>query len=101
MPLRLLAHLGNSEAAAKSIGTIAESAGATRREVEQAVQDARLSGLPIVSSSKGLWLGTDAEALAWCERAHARAIHQLETVKGVRAGVERRGARQEGFHWAA
>ena len=90
--MNLLSALGNSEAHARTYGEIAESAGVTRREVEQAVQDARLSGLPIVSSGKGLWLGTDAEALAWCERAHARAIHQLETVKGVRAGVERRGA---------
>ena len=99
--MNLLAYLANSEAFALTIGEIAEAADVSRREVEQAVQDARLSGLPIVSSGKGLWLGTDAEALAWCERAHARAIHQLETVKGVRAGVERRGARQEGFPWAA
>jgi hypothetical protein len=100
MPLRLLAHLGNSEAAAKSIGTIAESAGVTRREVEQAVQDARLAGVPVVSSSKGLWLGTDAEALAWCERQRSRAIHLMESAQGVQRGVERRGAHQETL-WAA
>jgi biotin operon repressor len=101
MPLRLLAHLGNSEAAARSIGAIAESAGVSRREVEQAVQDARLSGLPVVSSSKGLWLGTDAEALAWCERQRSRAIHLIESAQGVEKGVQARRATQEAFPWAA
>ena len=101
MPLRLLAHLGNSEAAAKTIGDIAESARVSRREVEAAVQDARLHGVPVVSSSKGLWLGSDAEALAWCERQRSRAIHLMESAQGVQRGVERRAARQEGFPWAA
>lgn len=101
MPLRLLAHLGNSEATAKTLGQIAESANVSRREVEQAVQDARLSGMPVVSSSKGLWLGTDAEALAWCERQRSRAIHLMESAQGVQRGVERRGASQETLWEAA
>lgn len=92
MPLRLLADLGNSEATAKTLGQIAESANVSRREVEQAVQDARLSGMPVVSSSKGLWLGTDAEALAWCERQRSRAIRLMESAQGVQRGVERRAA---------
>ena len=90
--MTILSALGNSEAHARTLSELAELNGCSRREVEAFIQQARLDGYPIVSSGKGLWLGTDAEALAWCERAHARAIHQLETVKGVRAGVERRGA---------
>ena len=92
MPLRLLAHLGNSEATARTLSELAEVLSQPRRAIETAVQDARLRGVPIISSSKGLWLGTDAEALAWCERQRSRAIHLMESAQGVQRGVERRAA---------
>ena len=90
VPLRLLAHLGNSEAAARTIGDIAESARVSRREVEASIQQARLDGYPVVSSAHGVWLGTDQEALAWCERQRSRAIHLMQSAQGVQRGVERR-----------
>lgn len=83
------------------LSELAELSGMTRREAEQAIQDARLAGHPIVSDPRGMKLGTDAEALEWCQRASRRVMHQLETVKAVERGVERRRARQGGFPWAA
>ena len=91
----MVRHLNRSADAAITLSELAERMGVSRREAEAAVQEARLAGEPIVSGPRGLWIGTDEEALAWCERARARAIHQLETVKGVQAGVEARRARQE------
>ena len=80
---------------------LAERMGITRREAEAAVQDARLHGEPIVSGPRGLWLGCDAEALAWCERQRSRAVKLMESAQGVQRGVERRTAAQEAFPWAA
>lgn len=86
---------------AVTIGALAEANGITRREVEAFIQQARLDGSPIVSGSDGVWLGTDQEALAWCERQRSRAVHLMESAQGVQRGVEARRARQEGFPWAA
>jgi predicted DNA-binding transcriptional regulator YafY len=102
MNLRYL--LNNSRDHARTIGELSESLKVSRREVEQAVQDARLDGVPIVSASEGLWIGTDEEALAWCEKQRSRAIHLMESAQGVQRGVEARRAiraGQEGFPWAA
>jgi hypothetical protein len=90
--MRVSSHLHNSADRPTTLSELAERMGVSRREAEMLVQAARLEGVPVVSNNCGLWLGTDQEALEWCQRAHDRAIHQLETIKGVRAGVERRAA---------
>ena len=97
--MNLRAYLANNEAFALTLSEIAEAANVSRREVEQAVQDARLAGMPVVSSSRGIWLGNDAEALAWCERQRSRAIHLMESAQGVQRGVEARRANAEQTSW--
>ena len=98
----MIRHLNRSADSATSLSELAEKMGVSRREAEQAVQDARMAGEPIVSGPRGLWIGSDAEALEWCERARSRAIHQLETVQAVQRGVERRrGAGQLSWMEAA
>lgn len=98
----LRSHLNRSADSATSLSELAERMGVSRREAEQAVQDARMAGEPIVSGPRGLWIGTDAEALEWCERARSRALNQLATVQAVQRGVERRrGAGQLSWMEAA
>lgn len=93
--------LNNDRKHARTIGELAEALHVPRRTIEEAVQSARLDGVPIVSGSEGLWIGTDEEALEWCERQRSRGITLMESAQGVQAGVERRRARQGGFPWAA
>jgi hypothetical protein len=92
--VNILALVGRSADTAVTLSTIAERARVSRREVEQAIQEARLHGHPLITSAKGAWLGTDAEALEWCERARSRVLHQLETIKAVEGGVVARRADQ-------
>lgn len=90
--IRYLLNVGRDHA--RTIGEMAETLNVPRRVIEESIQAARLDGVPIVSGSEGLWLGTDAEALAWCERQRSRAIHLMESAQGVQRGVERRAASQ-------
>jgi len=87
--------------AAVTLSALAEMNGCSRREVEAFIQQARLNGTPICTGPEGAWIGTDEEALAWCERQRSRAIHLIESAQGVQRGVEARRATQEGFPWAA
>lgn len=75
---------------------LAERMGVTHREAMTAVQEARVAGEPIVAGSRGLWLGTDEEALAWCERQRSRGITLMESAQGVQRGVEARRATRAG-----
>lgn len=94
--------LNNSRAHARTIGELAEALRVSRREIEAAIQAARLDGVPIVSGSEGVWIGTDEEALAWAERQHSRANHLHESAQGVERGVEARRAIGQGvMPWAA
>lgn len=99
--IRYLLNVGRDHA--RTIADLAEALNVSRREIEASVQAARLDGVPIVSGSEGLWLGTDDEALAWCERQRSRGITLMESAQGVQRGVERRRAIREGQGtlWAA
>jgi biotin operon repressor len=69
---------------------LAEKLGVPTREVEALVQQARLDGVPIVSSSDGYWLGTPAEVADCAERLRNRAIHQLLTARALRRAARPR-----------
>lgn len=84
-PTELLPLIGSSQDTARTLSNVAERAGASRREVEQAVQAARMLGYPVCSSGAGLWRAqTAAEALSMAERLRGRALHQLLTARAMR-----------------
>jgi hypothetical protein len=100
--MTVTAHLFVGADRPSTYAELATRMGVTHREAMRLVQEARLDGVAVVSGGRGLWLASnDAEALAWCERAHSRAIHQLETVKAVRDGVAARRAIGEQTTWLA
>lgn len=84
--IRYLLNVGRDHA--RTIGELAETLNVPRRSVEESIQSARLDGVPIISGSEGVWLGTDEEALAWCERQRSRAIHLMETAQAVQRAAE-------------
>ena len=89
----LLTLIGNSAATARTIGWIAEHAGVPRREVEQAIQTARIEGVPLVTGEHGVW-ATDspAEASQMAERLRYRIVHQYVTYRALRATARRMAA---------
>ena len=67
--------LGRGRDAAKSIGEFAETFGVSRRQVEQELQDAVQSGLPVVACERGVYLAqTPAEARAYAESLRGRIV---------------------------
>jgi biotin operon repressor len=75
---------------AVTIGTLTEQLGVSRRIVERAVEELRLSGAPICSGTQGLWLSTDARELyAHAARLRSRAIHVLLGARALRATARR------------
>jgi biotin operon repressor len=81
---QLLAYVGSSADSAVTLSAIAERAGCSRREVEQAIQAARLEGVPLITSAKGCWRSQDAqEARSMAERLRIRAAHQFETAAAL------------------
>jgi biotin operon repressor len=63
---------------------LAEKLGVSTREVEAAIQEARLDGAPILSSADGYWLSQDpAEIRACASRLRDRAITQLRTASAL------------------
>ena len=80
----LVRHLRVGRGNAVTIDAIAEAAGVPRREVERAVQDARLAGFPVISGDRGLWVASSLQELVdQRERLRARARTQLVTARGI------------------
>ena len=81
--VRYLLNIGRDHA--RTIGELAEALNVPRRTIEEAVQSARLDGVPIVSGSEGLWLAqTPQEAHEAALALRRRAIHQLVTARALR-----------------
>ncbi len=82
---------------------LAERLGVTEREAQEAVQESRKAGIPIVAGARGLWLAsTPQEAREWAQRQRSRAIHLMESAQGVERWAEiQELSGQEAFPWAA
>lgn len=100
----LLLLIGNSADTARTIGHLAEVAGVPRREVEQAIQAARLDGIPLVTGDRGVWrTESPAEARQMAERLRYRLVNQYRTVRALRATARRMEQQhvEQGTLWAA
>ena len=81
--VRYLLNIGRDHA--RTIGELAEVLYVPRRTIEEAVQSARLDGVPIVSGSEGLWIAsTPQEARTAALALRRRAITQLVTSRALR-----------------
>lgn len=77
--------LGLLSAEPVTLARLAARAGVTRREAEQAVQEMRLAGHPIVSDGAGVRLARGAtDALTCADRLRRRALGQLLTARALR-----------------
>ena len=74
---------------AVTIAAIAEAAAVPRREVELAIQRARLAGFPVISGDAGVWTaGSLQELVDQRERLLARARTQLVTARGLERAIQ-------------
>jgi biotin operon repressor len=72
---------------------LAVQLGCSPREVEAIIHDARMTGTPIISDSRGYWLTDDPEEVAACaKRLRSRYITQARTARALRL-TSRRMAR--------
>ena len=72
---------------------LAERMGVTEREAQEAVQEARLAHVPILSGARGLWLASSPqEAREWAQRQRSRAVHLMESAQGVERWADEREA---------
>ena len=91
-PDLLLVNLRYGRDSARTLGELAEAMGAPRRELEKATEQLRRDGRPVCSGSDGIWLTTDAAELeAQVAALRRRAVHQLVTVRSLRATARRMG----------
>lgn len=82
--MNLRPHLGMGRDTATTLSELAERLRVPRRSIEEAVQEARLSGVPICTGSEGAWIAQDAsEARSMADRLRSRAIHQMETARAL------------------
>ena len=80
---------------------LAEAAGCSTRDVELAMQQARLDGLPVISDSDGYRLSDDpAEVRACADALARRLVSQYRTVRALRE-TARRLERAQMALWAA
>lgn len=87
---------------AVTIGTLTEQMGCSRRIVERAVEELRLSGAPICSGTEGLWLSLDARELyEQAERLRSRALHVLLGARALRQTARRHERVQQIELWAS
>lgn len=64
---------------------LAEKCATSPRNIEEAVMEARLRGVPIVSDGDGYRYAQTAEEVRQCaDRLRRRAINQLLTARGLR-----------------
>jgi hypothetical protein len=89
----LVVLLPRSRAEAMTIDRLAQQAHASRRDVEQALQDMADSGrYPVCASSRppmGVWWGTQAEVREYLERLDSRLRSQLRRRHGLRRWLTR------------
>lgn len=87
MNIRYLLNIGRDHA--RTIGELAEALNLPRRSIEEAVQAARLEGVPIVSGSEGLWIASSShEARSAALALRRRAITQLVTARALRLSAD-------------
>lgn len=78
-------HLLIGRGYARTIGELSESLDLPRRVIEEAVQQARLNGVPVISGSEGLWIAQNGqEALSMADRLQRRLVAQYLTVRAMR-----------------
>jgi biotin operon repressor len=69
---------------------LAERTGWTKRDVELAIQAARLDGAPIASSQDGYWLTLSPQTIRECaERLRHRIRSQYRTWRALRSTARR------------
>ena len=91
--IRYLLNVGRDHA--RTIGSLSESLNVSRREIEAAVQAARLDGIPVVSGSEGLWISDSPEEVARAaESLRKRLVTQYATVRALRATARRMAVRK-------
>jgi hypothetical protein len=96
--VRYLLNVGRDNA--RTIGELAETLNLPRRVIEEAVQQARLERVPILSGSEGVWIAASAqEALEGAEALRRRAITQLVTARALRAAGRRMAAIRQPSLW--
>jgi biotin operon repressor len=79
---------------------LADATGWNTRDVEAAIQQARLEGAPICSDERGYWLGTAEEVRACADRLRRRYVTQAVTARALRRTARRLEAAQMSL-WVA
>ena len=77
---------------AQSLGSLAERLGWSRRTVEAAVQECRLSGRPVASCAQGVYVGElrdIEETMAQLERRLASQYATLRAMRRCRDGLRK------------
>jgi biotin operon repressor len=80
----VLSRLGRGADAARSIASIQEQLGWTRRQVELALRALRMEGWPIGSGSRGVWIADAKELDATITSLHRRLVSQYLTLRKQR-----------------
>ena len=89
-PARLLELLGNSADTARPLSEIAEQTGTPLRAVQQASQDAKAAGIPLVATEHGLYAAVRAQdAQEAYRQARSRALTQLRGAAAIRRTWQR------------
>lgn len=87
---RVLAMLVAYRGRSCTLASIALSLRLSRRDVEQAVQELRLAGEPLVSDSEGIRYTTDPKEVAACAEAlRRRLVSQYLTSRALRRTARR------------
>ena len=87
-----------------TIAELAQWLRVPRRDIEKAIQEARLAGVPLVTDADGVRLAKDAAEAADCAaRLRSRAISQLLTSRALRKTARRmrEAEAQQPTLWAA
>lgn len=100
--MNILRYVGSSQDTAVTLSAIADAAGVSRREVEQAIQQARLDGIPLITSGRGVWRAqTPQEAREWVKAQRSRAIHLMESAAGVERWADQQDSAGQASLWEA
>ena len=96
--VRYLLNVGRDHAL--TIGELAETLNLPRRVIEEAVQQARLEHMPIVSGSEGVWISDSPdELLRAAESLRKRLVTQYATVRALRETARRMAAIRQPSLW--
>ena len=100
--MNVRAHLNVGRDSARTLSELADALRLSRRQVEQAIHEARMAGVPICTGSEGAWIAQDGqEARSMADRLRRRAIHQMETASALERWADDADAAQEVLPWAA